>query len=270
MKKKFDGYVIYSDLDGTLLNNNKEVSDENKEFINYFIENGGKFSIATGRAFEATEKYINGVNIDIPAIVYNGGVIYDCVKRKPVKEKCLEREKMNIVHKINTDYENLGIEIYCGTDIYIFKDNKTSERPATKLLNIIYDYKENLFDLKWNKILLVGEVERMDSIQHDLKTNYGIYAVRSGDRFLEILPDETSKGHALSEVINIFGLDKSKVIAVGDDMNDAEMLQECGIAFCPENASDAVKKYADVITNNNENHVIKSIVEWIEKDNKFI
>ncbi len=59
MKKKFDGYVIYSDLDGTLLNNNKEVSDENKEFINYFIENGGKFSIATGRAFEATEKYIN-------------------------------------------------------------------------------------------------------------------------------------------------------------------------------------------------------------------
>ena len=42
MKKKFDGYVIYSDLDGTLLNNNKEVSDENKEFINYFIENGGK------------------------------------------------------------------------------------------------------------------------------------------------------------------------------------------------------------------------------------
>ena len=84
MKNKFEGYVIYSDLDGTLLNNKKEVSDENKKAINYFIENGGKFSIATGRAFEATEKYIEGVRIDIPAIVYNGGMIYDCNKRSAV------------------------------------------------------------------------------------------------------------------------------------------------------------------------------------------
>lgn len=270
MKKKFDDYVIYTDLDGTLLNNSKEVSNENKEFINYFIENGGKFSIATGRAFEATEKYIKGVNIDIPAIVYNGGVIYDCVKRKAIREKFLEREKMNVVNKINADYDNLGIEIYCGTDVYIFKNHKISERPATRLLKMIYDLPANLFDLQWNKILLVGEVEKMDSIQNELKINYDICAVRSGDKFLEILPDKTSKGHALSEIISMFGFDKNKVIAVGDDMNDAEMLQECGIAFCPENASNSVKKYADVIIDDNENHVIKNIVEWIEKNKEFI
>ena len=266
MNKKFEGYVIYSDLDGTLLNGKKEVSDENKNAINYFIENGGRFSIATGRAFEATEKYIKGVEIDIPAIVYNGVVIYDCRERKPLKTKYLEREKMNLVHILKEEYADLGIEIYCGTDIYVFKDNKTVERPATKLLNINYEIPENLFELKWNKILLVGKVEYMDSIQMEFNQKYNTHIVRSGDRFLEIIPDNTSKGHALKEVIDLFKLDKNKVIAVGDDMNDAEMIQECGIGFCPENASTAVKKYADVITNNNEDHVIKGIVEWIEKE----
>lgn len=266
MKNKFEGYVIYSDLDGTLLNGEKEVSEENKKAIDYFIENGGKFSIATGRAFEAAEKYIEGVKVDIPAIVYNGGMIYDCKDRKAVKTKYLEREKMDLVHVLKEKYNDLGIEIYCGTDIYVFQDNKTAERQATKLLNINYKIPENLFELKWNKILLVGKAEHMDSIQHEFKEKYNAYLVRSGDRFLEIIPNNTSKGHALAEVIDLFKLDKSKVIAVGDDMNDAEMLQECGIGFCPENASDAVKKYAHVITNNNENHVIKGIVEWIEKE----
>lgn len=265
MKNKFEGYVIYSDLDGTLLNNAKEVSYENKKAIEYFIKNGGKFSIATGRAFEATEKYVRGVEVDIPAIVYNGGMIYDCKERKAVKVRYLEREKMDFVHKIKEEYNDIGIEIYCGTDIYVFQDNKTAERLATKLLNIVYDIPQDLFKLKWNKILLVGRVEEMDCIQKLFKEKYDIETVRSGDRFLEILPENISKGHALAEVIDLFNLDKSKVIAVGDDMNDAEMLQNCGIAFCPENASDSVKKYADVITNNNENHVIKGIVDWIEE-----
>ena len=70
MAKKYTGYVIYTDLDGTLLNDEKEVSVENRKAIEYFIENAGRFSIATGRAFEATEKYIKGLDIDIPAIVY--------------------------------------------------------------------------------------------------------------------------------------------------------------------------------------------------------
>ncbi|WP_294402279.1 HAD family hydrolase [uncultured Clostridium sp.] len=266
MKNKFKGYVIYSDLDGTLLNSRKEVSSENKKAIEYFIENGGKFSIATGRAFEAAEKYINGVEIDIPAIVYNGGMLYDCLEKKAVKTRYLDREKMDFVHKIKEEYDELGIEIYCGTDIYVFQDNNTAERPATLLLNISYEIPDNLFELKWNKVLLVGRTEEMDSIQEMMKEKYDVDTVRSGDRFLEILPENTSKGYALGEVIDLFNLDKSKVIAVGDDMNDAEMLQECGIAFCPENASESVKKYADVITNNNENHVIRGIVEWIEKE----
>ena len=72
MKRKFDGYVIVSDLDGTLLDNNKNISKENLEAINYFTENGGKFTVATGRVIEATEEYLSKIEINFPIIVYNG------------------------------------------------------------------------------------------------------------------------------------------------------------------------------------------------------
>lgn len=265
MADKYKGYVIYTDLDGTLLNDKKEVSPENRAAIEHFIENGGKFSIATGRAFEATEKYIKGLDIDIPAIVYNGGMIYDCANKKPVKEKNLENDKKEIIYKLIKDYSSLGIEIYSDTDIYIFNDSGMSERPATMLLNIIYDIPENLFELKWNKILLVGKRELMDELQQIFKEKYKIDIVRSGDKFLEILPHNTSKGHALKEIISMYNLDKNKVIAAGDDMNDAEMLKECGIAFCPENASDSVKTYADHITVNNNEHIIAAILKYIDE-----
>ena len=267
MVDKYKDYVIYTDLDGTLLNDKKEVSAENRKAIEKFIENGGKFSIATGRAFEATEKYIEGLKIDLPAIVYNGGIIYDSINRKSVKKHILENDKKDIVYKLVEDYKDLGIEIYCDKDIYIFNDSGMSERPATLLLNIIYNIPENLFELKWNKILLVGNKEFMDELQEIFKDKYNIEVTRSGDKFLEILPENTSKGQALKEIINLYNLDKAKVIAVGDDMNDAEMLKECGISFCPENASESVKKYANHITVNNNVGVIASIVNFLDDRN---
>lgn len=265
MAKKYTGYVIYTDLDGTLLNDEKEVSVENRKAIEYFIENAGRFSIATGRAFEAIEKYIKGLKIDLPAIVYNGGMIYDCNKRTVIKKHILEDDKKDIINKLVKDYPSLGIEIYCDTDIYIFNDNGMSERPATLLLNRIYDMPKNLFEFQWNKILLVEKREFMDELQEVFKRKYNVDVTRSGDRFLEILPEKVSKGQALKEIIDLYNLDKNKVIALGDDMNDAEMLQECGISFCPENASDAVKKYADYITGNNNEGVIADIVKFIDE-----
>lgn len=270
MKNKFEGYVIFSDLDGTLLNDEKQVSMENKEAIKYFIDNGGKFSIATGRAIKAVEKYIENVEIDLPIITYNGGILYDYNKKKAIKEKVLESEKKSLVYKIAEDYKNIAIEIYSDENIYVFKDNGMSDRPATRLLNMTYDIPGNILDLNWNKILLVGELEVIDRIEDEFQKKYNTNIIRSGAFYLEIMPDNTSKGHALNELIRMYNLDKEKVIGVGDDMNDAELLMESGIPFCPENASEKLKKYAKHITTNNNNNIILHIVNWIEERvNKF-
>jgi len=145
MKKKFCGYVIISDLDGTLLDNNKNISDENIDAINYFTENGGKFSVATGRVVEATEEYLSKIKVNLPIIVYNGGVIYDYNNKKMISEKFVDENQKQITNRIKVDYENIGMEIYANRKLYVLKDSGNSIRSATQMLDIIYDIMKKYF-----------------------------------------------------------------------------------------------------------------------------
>jgi len=265
MKKKFDGYVIFSDLDGNLLNDEKEVSKENKEAIQYFIDNGGKFSIATGRAIESVKNYIIDVKTDLPIITYNGGILYDNNEKREIIKKILENDKKSLAFEIAKDYESIGIEVYTDQYVYVLKDNGRSDRQATRLLNLTYDVPDNILDLNWNKITTVGESELMDKVESEFESRYKTKGIRSGECFVEIVPENASKGHALNEIIKMYNLDKEKVICAGDNMNDLELLMEAGISFCPENASQEIKKYVNHITVDNNNHIIPHIIKWIEE-----
>jgi len=264
MKRKFDGYVIVSDLDGTLLDNNKNISKENLEAINYFTENGGKFTVATGRVIEATEEYLSKIEINFPIIVYNGGVIYDYNNKKILSEKFLDHQQKQITNKIKEDYDNIGIEIYANRKLYVIKDSGHSYRSATQMLDIIYDIKEDISSMDWHKILIVGNIEVIDYIEKTFEDKYKIKGTRSGRTSYELLPVNESKGQALKSIIEMYNLDPNKVICAGDNMNDVELLQEAAFSFCPKNGSEELKKYADFIAPSNEEHVIKYIVTWLE------
>lgn len=62
----------------------------------------------------------------------------------------------------------------------------------------------------------------------------------------------------------MYNLDPHKVIAIGDNMNDLELLKVAEFSFCPENGSEELKKYADIIAPTNNKHVIQYIVKWLE------
>ena len=74
---KFSGWLLFSDLDETLLNHQKEISAENRKALDYFTQEGGMFSIATGRSEVISRKFTQILPINHPAIIYNGCGIYD-------------------------------------------------------------------------------------------------------------------------------------------------------------------------------------------------
>lgn len=264
MNKIFEGYVIITDLDGTLLDKNKNISKENLEAINYFIENGGRFSVATGRVIEATEVYLSNININLPIIVYNGGVIYDYIKKEIISEKYVDDKQKQITNKIKEDYNDVGIEIYANRKLYVLEDSGNSKRSATEMLEIIYDIKEEIYSMDWHKILVVGESGVIDYVEKTFYDKYKIRGTRSGRTSFELLPVNESKGQALKNIIELFNLEPDKVICVGDNMNDLELLKEAAFSFCPENGSEELKKYANFIAPSNDDHVIEYIVKWLE------
>ena len=80
MEKEFTGLMLVCDMDGTLLNSKLEVSDENVRAIEYFVDNGGVFTIATGRMELGVRKYLRILPVNAPVILYNGALIYDFEK----------------------------------------------------------------------------------------------------------------------------------------------------------------------------------------------
>ena len=120
----FDGYLIISDIDGTLLDNGF-LPEQNCEKIRYFIENGGRFSLSTGRVIKAVSSVTDRIKNISPSIFANGAMIYDLSEKKILFEDNISPEGHKFTENIIKNYPEIGLEIHSGDKIFAF--NKTSE-----------------------------------------------------------------------------------------------------------------------------------------------
>lgn len=262
----FNGYILVSDMDGTLLNDKRVISDEDKRSIQYFIDNGGLFTIATGRMLPAASRFARELNLSLPIILYNGSKVYDYSKEEIIKEYFLEEERKDVINKILNSRSDIGIEVYSEENIYIFNDCRYTKRFTGKGYNVIYDINEDVWKRRWTKILVVGDKESLDEIEEGFKEKYDSeIPIRSGENFLEVVPRYTSKGNALKDLIDSYNLNDMKIITVGDNMNDKELIEEAHYGFVVSNGNEKLKESSNYIAPSNNNDPITYIVKFIEK-----
>lgn len=267
MKKRFEGYLLVSDMDGTLIDNNGKISEENIKAINRFVEQGGIFTIATGRMLESAKRYLHLIDINIPVILYNGTKIHDYSKEKTIYELFLEDEIKSLIKKIKETDASLGIEIYCEENVYIFNHCRFTNRFAPTRSDVHYDISEDLWNKNWTKILVLGEEDQIDRLEDIFTSTFGqANLVRSGENYLELLPQCTSKGHALERLCKMLNIDISKAISVGDNMNDYEMLKRSGYGFCVSNGNKKLLCEVKYTCCSNDEHAIEYVVDWAEKN----
>lgn len=262
--KLFKGYLMVSDMDGTLLNSNGEISKENIEAINKFVNLGGKFAFATGRMKVSIEKFFKHIKPNAPVILYNGALIYDYENQKVVEESFLEEEVKFILKEINKFHSSIGIEIYCDDNVYIYHKNKFTDRFSKKGYEVSFEITEELLKKNWTKILLTGDKEILDLVEDNFKDKFGDFnIVRSDYIYLEVIPRGVSKGRALENLCRHLEIPIEKTIAVGDNMNDIEMLQSANYGFCVENGHPTVLEKVKYIAKGNDNHSLLSVVEYL-------
>lgn len=267
INKRFEGYLLISDMDGTLIDSKGNISEKNINAIKRFVDNGGIFTIATGRMKESARRYLHNLPIQIPVILYNGTKIYDFLKEETLFETCLEKEIKELIKKLKKYDSSLGIEIYCEENIYIFNSSRFSERFAKKGYWVHYEIQQELWEKNWTKILILGEVEQLDKLEEDFHAIFGqTNLIRSGENFLEIIPGNVSKGHAIEKLCTILNMDISKVIAVGDNMNDFEMLTKAGYGFCVENGNKKLLNIVKYKSSSNDDHAVEYVVNWVEEN----
>lgn len=266
---KFDGILICTDLDGTLMKNDKTVSHENLEAIEYFKSEGGKFTFITGRMPYFSRKIFDTVRPNAPVGCINGGGIYDYCKEEYLMLNLLPVNVREVVSDIAETVAGIGVILNCKDKLYFPYDNEGTalHRRLTGMPYLGADIesfdipiaKVVFADMREEAILRVAEL--LDAHPRAKEFDF----IRSEKLLYEILPKGNSKGNLLREMSRILGIDMKRTVALGDYNNDVSMIEAAGVGIAVSNAVDEAKAVADRITVSNEEHALARTVEEIER-----
>ena len=266
-EKKFDEIMLVSDLDGTLLNSKCELSKENIDAIKYFVENGGKFTIATGRAEFGVAPYTSKLSINIPGILYNGALAYDFQSDRPLWDDCLEDDVEDVVDNLLDIFPDMGVEVFHRGQVYCVRECEETEKHSKKEEFIPHYVPLNMVPKPWYKIILAWKPEKLVEVERQLEGVTGSFrSVYSEPQFLELLGKRVSKGNALRMLVEKLGLKMKNVVSIGDNLNDRELIEMAGVGFAVDNAHGELKKAADYSCCHHDSHAAAEVINWIEQN----
>lgn len=259
--------VLMCDMDGSLLNSQKEITAVDRNAIEKFMELGGKFTIATGRTIQSFHHYYELLNLQMPLIMYNGAAIYDKITDSVLYTVALPKEAKQITHEILDAMPHIGGEVLKADGIYVFRNNDY-EKLHTKLCMVepFYSELDEISEGDWLKVLFAMAPEDIPQIEILIKQkNYdAVSFVKSSDIFCEMLPLGTTKGSALKEYRKLDGMEGYTFVAIGDYDNDIEMLIEADLGAAPANAQDTAKNAADIVLENScDTGAVAELVDYI-------
>ena len=267
--KKFEGMLFCTDLDGTLYSDDKTVSKQNLEAIEYFKSEGGLFTFITGRVPQTAVEMCDIIKPNAPYGCINGGGIYDHIQDKYLWKTFISDEVLELVRAVDTQLPEIGIQLNTEKAVYFNKNNDAMEwfREITGLPNISCSY-ESVREPVFKVVLAHMDPKQIIALEKLLKNHPkadDFIIISSEARLFEILPKGVSKGNLLCKMTELLGIDISKTVAVGDYYNDISMIEKAGRGFAVANAVDDAKAVADFITVSNNEHAIAKIVEGLDR-----
>ena len=266
--KKFDGLLICSDLDGTLFKNDKTISKENIEAIEYFKQEGGYFTFVTGRMPNFVDDIARIVNPNAPIGCINGGGLYDCKNKKYLWKSVMPDSILTMIKCIDEKFSDVGIQVCTFEKSYFSKDNISMQkfREVTHAENNVCHYSAIKEPIA--KIIFGSENdEEIRMIEKELKSQPSANEfdfIRSEKTLYEILPKGIGKGTSIIKLCHHLNIDNKKTIAIGDYNNDISMFKAAEIGIAVSNACDEALAEADYITVSNEEHAIAKVIYDLE------
>jgi len=269
-----EGNTLYiSDLDGTLLNSDSELSEHTKNVLNRLIAGGLHFSVATGRATDAAQRILSGVDINIPIASFNGAVLYDLRQNSYVKafwlapeatEKIIAILKAHglswLVYELKDDGLTAFYDSLEHKPLYDFVEDRRARYHSA------FSRLERLSDLSLSHIMyftLIDKHERIKPACDALKAipdiNFAVAdTYNNGYWWLEIFSAEASKENAVRFLREAYGY--KRVIGFGDNYNDLPMFRVCDVRVAVQNAPDKIKAAADFVCGSHDAH---GVAGWI-------
>ena len=283
--------LIAIDLDGTLLNSYGEVSNKNKEIIQKAIEKNVEVVLASGRPIMSVKNLANEIGCNNYMICGNGAITYDIQNDNIIYDRFLEKSKVLQIIKI-CEENSIFYNVYTKDTILtkslnysiLFYNQENATKPEDKktritLMQNIEEYIKNREDEDYLKITIcdndkiifgsiirklrtIKDIEVLDVEQMSRKIiKDGTDNVSLEFFYTEISNTNVDKWKAIENLIEKLEIKKEEVIAIGDNVNDSQMVKNAGLGIMMGNSAPYIKEIADVIVNDNNNDGVAEAIE---------
>lgn len=266
---KFDGILLVSDYDDTLYNCRLEVSQRNRDAIDYFMGEGGRFTVATGRAYEAFLPQIERerLHLNAPVILSNGSLIYDFQENHLVYQSCLPQEAASHISQVMDVFPELGFESYHQGKIFVHNPNEVS-RQHLKRVDVSYTICQRIEDMPmpWIKLILEQDHPVLARAQAYILERWGhLYeAIFSNLYLLELTAKGNTKGALVERLAHMLGVRPECVYCIGDNQNDIPMLAVSAIPFAPANCAPEVRDWGARIVRHCDEDAVAHVIEILD------
>ena len=254
-----DVRLVAVDLDGTLLNDSKQVSDRTAAALRCLPSRGVKVVIASARPPLSVRHIHAMLGLDTWTINYNGALIWDEPAKRPIFHRPMApRTVGQIIDAARDMFEEILVSCEILDRWYTDRHDDPSLTTETGKLfkpDVVAPL-HTFCDQPITKLLLLAEPRIINRVEPLLAQAFQaqVSFVRTDDHMLQIMDRRVSKAVALQKVAREYGVPMSQVMAIGDAPNDVGMLQAAGVAVAMDNAHDVVKKVAGWVAPSNNDH----------------
>lgn len=257
--------LIAMDLDDTLLTDDLTVTEPTRQAMADAIARGVHLTIATGRMFDSAQKIARQVGLNVPIITYQGSLIKNLVDEEVLYERSVP---VSVAARLY-DYcfaNELHLQTYIDDKLYTpeVNDKLLGYAAQSKIpYTIEPDFRKIIDHPKQTKLLVIDEPSRLDALLPEVRSLFGseAYVTKSKPNYLEFMNREGTKGHALRFLAAHYGIPMGETIAMGDAMNDREMIEAAGLGVAMANAVPALKAIADYVTLSNNDDGVKHVLD---------
>jgi hypothetical protein len=257
--------IIFSDIDGTLLNSEQRISGNTKKKIKELEKRGIPFVLTSSRLEGGVFPVLDEMGIKAPAISYSGALVHDA-NRRIIRSLEIPAEEGQKIHDfiVNTD-KSICCCVY-SHDLWLTDDKRNKwlmeEEKITGLSAVQGKISDFVGYTGVHKLLCMGNRENIDRLAVALRHAFpNVCVCRSKNTYLEINHPLATKANAMRFLCDFMGISLGQTAAFGDGEVDLEMLQLAGKGFAMRNAPDKVRRGAEYIAETNDDEgVLKAII----------
>lgn len=243
--------LIAIDMDDTLLDDRQQVTTRTQRAIRQAMDSGVQVAIATGRMFRSALPFAVELGIRLPLITYNGAMIRELGSGKTLFHRPIDTE---LAQELADLFKRRGwyLQKYVDDTLYVAELDDNARYYADYARVEAIPLGDEFFQMTESptKMLSMGDSAELEAIRAEVSALYGerLYLASSKKRYLEMVDIRVNKGEAVAFLAQRLGIDQSQVMAIGDSMNDVDMIEFAGCGVAMGNAQAKVQAAADFVT----------------------